>query len=72
MPCQGQLCLRETDKMPSAKESRFLAGISSDWRPERPLVLSSFFVFTPDALASQKTLKIAKWAHFVPGFDSLV
>jgi multiple sugar transport system substrate-binding protein len=28
-----------------------------------------FFVFTPNALASEKTLKIAKWAHFLPEFD---
>jgi multiple sugar transport system substrate-binding protein len=28
-----------------------------------------FFVFTPDAFASSKTLKIAKWAHFLPEFD---
>jgi multiple sugar transport system substrate-binding protein len=28
-----------------------------------------FFLFPRRALAQQKTLKIAKWAHFVPGFD---
>lgn len=28
-----------------------------------------FVVFTPDAFASSKTLKIAKWAHFLPEFD---
>jgi multiple sugar transport system substrate-binding protein len=28
-----------------------------------------FFLFPDRALASQKTLKIAKWAHFVPEFD---
>lgn len=28
-----------------------------------------FFIFTPDAFASSKTLKIAKWAHFLPEFD---
>ena len=28
-----------------------------------------FFLFPDRGLASQKTLKIAKWAHFVPGFD---
>jgi multiple sugar transport system substrate-binding protein len=32
-------------------------------------VAGPFFVFTPDALASSKTLKIAKWAHFLPEFD---
>ena len=28
-----------------------------------------FFLFPTRSLASQKTLKIAKWAHFVPEFD---
>jgi multiple sugar transport system substrate-binding protein len=28
-----------------------------------------FFIFPDRALARQKTLKIAKWAHFVPEFD---
>jgi multiple sugar transport system substrate-binding protein len=28
-----------------------------------------FFVFTPNAFASSKTLKVAKWAHFLPEFD---
>ena len=28
-----------------------------------------FFLFSPHALASPKTLKIAKWAHFLPEFD---
>jgi multiple sugar transport system substrate-binding protein len=32
--------------------------------------LGPFFLFSDRALASQKTLKIAKWAHFVPEFDS--
>jgi len=32
-------------------------------------VLGPHFLFAPRALASQKTLKIAKWAHFVPEFD---
>ncbi len=31
--------------------------------------LGPFFLFPDRALASQKTLKIAKWAHFVPEFD---
>src|SRR5713226_419796 len=29
-----------------------------------------FFVFPDRVRASQKTLTIAKWAHFVPGFDA--
>ena len=29
-----------------------------------------FFLFTGRTLATQKTLKIAKWAHFLPEFDS--
>lgn len=29
-----------------------------------------FFSFPSRALLSQKTLRIAKWAHFVPGFDA--
>ncbi|HWX54828.1 MAG TPA: twin-arginine translocation signal domain-containing protein [Verrucomicrobiae bacterium] len=32
--------------------------------------LGPFFLFPDRALASQKTLKIAKWAHFVPEFDT--
>jgi multiple sugar transport system substrate-binding protein len=28
-----------------------------------------FFLFSPGVLASGKTLKIAKWAHFLPEFD---
>ena len=28
-----------------------------------------FFLFPGRALASQKTLKIAKWAHFLPEYD---
>lgn len=31
--------------------------------------LGPFFLFSPYALASQKTLRIAKWAHFLPEFD---
>lgn len=31
--------------------------------------LGPFFLFSPHALASQKTLKIAKWAHVLPEFD---
>lgn len=31
--------------------------------------LGPFFLFSPYALASQTTLKIAKWAHFLPEFD---
>ena len=33
-------------------------------------VLSPFFSFAERAVASQPTLKIAKWAHFVPEFDA--
>ena len=29
-----------------------------------------FFGFPDRALASQKTLKIGKWAHFTPEFDA--
>jgi multiple sugar transport system substrate-binding protein len=32
-------------------------------------VVGPFFLFPDRALARQKTLKIAKWAHFVPEFD---
>jgi multiple sugar transport system substrate-binding protein len=31
--------------------------------------LGPFFLFSPQVLASGKTLKIAKWAHFLPEFD---
>ncbi|HKV93389.1 MAG TPA: twin-arginine translocation signal domain-containing protein [Candidatus Angelobacter sp.] len=33
-------------------------------------VAAPFFLFPSQALANQRTLKIAKWAHFVPEFDS--
>ena len=33
------------------------------------VALGPFFLFPDHALASQKTLKIAKWAHFLPEFD---
>jgi multiple sugar transport system substrate-binding protein len=32
-------------------------------------VAGPFFVFTPDVFASSTTLKVAKWAHFLPEFD---
>ena len=32
-------------------------------------VAGPLFVFTPDAFAGSKTLRIAKWAHFLPEFD---
>lgn len=31
--------------------------------------LGPYFLFSPHALASEKTLKVAKWAHFLPEFD---
>jgi len=31
--------------------------------------LGPFFLFSPRVLASGKTLKIGKWAHFIPEFD---
>src|SRR6266849_1812179 len=31
--------------------------------------LGPFFLFPDRALARQKTLRIAHWSHFVPGFD---
>jgi multiple sugar transport system substrate-binding protein len=34
--------------------------------------LGPFFLFPHRALAAQKTLKIAKWAHFLPEFDQWV
>src|SRR5262249_55310597 len=33
-------------------------------------MLGPFFIFPNSALAGQKTLKVAKWAHFVPEFDN--
>jgi multiple sugar transport system substrate-binding protein len=33
------------------------------------VAVGPFFVFTPNAFASEKTLKVAKWAHFLPEFD---
>ena len=32
--------------------------------------IGPFFTFSPRAFAAPKTLKIAKWAHFVPEFDA--
>jgi multiple sugar transport system substrate-binding protein len=53
-------------KMPRARAKQFprrdfirLAGAAA----------GPFFLFPIRTLASQKTLKIAKWAHFVPDFD---
>jgi len=31
--------------------------------------LGPFFLFSPRAFASPQTLKVAKWAHFLPEFD---
>jgi multiple sugar transport system substrate-binding protein len=54
------------DKIPRATGKQFprrdfirLAGVAA----------GPFFLFPIRALASQKTLRIAKWAHFVPEFD---
>jgi len=33
--------------------------------------IGPFFLFSGRAGATQKTLKIAKWSHFVPQFDPL-
>jgi multiple sugar transport system substrate-binding protein len=55
-------------KMPTAKgkqvSRRNFIGLAAGAAAVGP-----FFLFPDRALASQKTLKIAKWAHFVPGFD---
>jgi multiple sugar transport system substrate-binding protein len=55
-------------KMPTAKRKqvsrrnfvRLAAGA---------VAVGPFFLFADRTLASQKTLRIAKWAHFVPAFD---
>jgi multiple sugar transport system substrate-binding protein len=56
------------DKMPGVKRKQFtrrdfirLAAGAATAGP--------YFLFPTRALASQKTLKIAKWAHLVPDFD---
>lgn len=56
------------DKMPGVKRKQF---------PRRDFIrlaagaaaAGPYFLFPTHALASQKTLKIAKWAHLVPDFD---
>jgi multiple sugar transport system substrate-binding protein len=56
------------DKMPGVKRKQF---------PRRDFIrlaagaaaAGPYFLFPTRALASQKTLKIAKWAHLVPDFD---
>jgi multiple sugar transport system substrate-binding protein len=39
------------------------------WAADGAAACGAFFLFPHRALASQKTLKIAKWAHFLPEFD---
>jgi len=52
---------RNTDNKTSRRDFLRLAAGSAAFGP--------FFVFPERALASQKTLKIAKWAHFLPEYD---
>src|SRR5437016_14092327 len=52
---------RNTDNRTSRRDFLRLAAGSAAFGP--------FFLFPERALASQKTLKIAKWAHFLPEFD---
>jgi multiple sugar transport system substrate-binding protein len=66
-PARGNL-FQERKRMPRPKRKRvtrrnfikLAAGAAA---------IGPFFVFTPNAFASGKTLKIAKWAHFLPEFD---
>ena len=52
---------RSTDSKTSRRDFLRLAAGSAAFGP--------FFLFPERALASQKTLKIAKWAHFLPEYD---
>src|SRR5438128_2207677 len=52
---------RNTDNWTSRRDFLRLAAGSAAFGP--------FFLFPQGTLASQKTLKIAKWAHFLPEFD---
>ncbi len=52
---------RSTDNKTSRRDFLRLAVGSAAFGP--------FFLFPERALASQKTLKIAKWAHFLPEYD---
>jgi hypothetical protein len=52
---------RNTDNKTSRRDFLRLAAGSAAFGP--------FFVFPERALASQKTLKITKWAHFLPEYD---
>ena len=52
---------RSTDNKTSRRDFLRLAAGSAAFGP--------FFLFPERVLASQKTLKIAKWAHFLPEYD---
>ncbi|HEV2489081.1 MAG TPA: ABC transporter substrate-binding protein [Candidatus Acidoferrales bacterium] len=54
---------RHGENVPSRRDFLKVATISA-------AALGPFFLFPDRALASQKTLKIAKWAHFISGYDS--
>jgi multiple sugar transport system substrate-binding protein len=54
---------RYGENAPSRRDFLKLAAISA-------AAFGPFFLFPDRALASQKTLKIAKWAHFLPGYDA--
>lgn len=60
-PKQGTQMTKTTASAASRRDFlRWAAGAAA---------FGPFFLFPERALASQKTLKIAKWAHFLPEFD---
>lgn len=58
-----------TIKMPSVKGKK---GSRRDFlrRAATTVAVGPFFICPDRALSQQKTLKIAKWAHFLPEYDS--
>ena len=58
---QGTQVTRTTASARSRRDFLRLAASAAAFGP--------FFLFPGRALASQKTLKVAKWAHFLPEFD---
>lgn len=54
--------IRNSTKTPSRRDFLKLTATAA--------ALGPFFAFPDRALAAQKTLKIAKWVHFLPEFDA--
>jgi multiple sugar transport system substrate-binding protein len=68
MPCQGQVVSGDDPDMSGTKSKR-VSRRSFITLAARAAAAGPFFVFTPNLFASSKTLKIAKWSHFLPEYD---